>query len=146
MKKVQQGDQVILEYEGRLQDGELAESSSDTGPVEFVVGSGVMPPGLEKALVGMGEGEEKSIILSPGEAFGFRDDTLQHTVRKSAFGDNIRPKPGMVLGMTVEKDGQPRKIPALVTAVEGDNVTIDFNHPLAGKTIHYKLILKTIKG
>ncbi len=146
MRKVQQGDQVIIEYEGRLQDGEIVESSADTGPVEFTVETGAMHPGFEKALIGMSEGEEKSIVLSPEEAFGPKDETLLHTVSKSVFEGKIQPKPGMVLGMTVEKNGQPQKIPALVTAVEGEDITIDFNHPLAGKTIYYTLTLKTIKN
>jgi peptidylprolyl isomerase len=145
MKQVQQGDQVIIEYEGMLEDGEIVESSADTGPFEFEVGAGVMPPGFEKALIGMGEGEKKSVILSPDEAFGHRDEKLLHTVKRHVFGENIQPKPGMVLGMTLGKEGQSKKIPALVTAVKDGEVTIDFNHPLAGKTLCYKLTLKAIK-
>ena len=146
MRKVQQGDQVIIEYEGRLEDGELILSSSDNGPLEFEVGSGVMSPGFEKALIGMGEGEEKSIILSPEEAFGHKDEKLLHTVKRNVFGKDIRPQPGMVLGMNLDKEGTTQKIPALVTAVHGEDVTIDFNHPLAGKTISYRLSLKAIKN
>jgi FKBP-type peptidyl-prolyl cis-trans isomerase 2 len=145
MKRVKKGDQVIIEYEGRLPDGEIVENSSDSGPVEFTVGSGIMPPGFEKALIGMGEGEKKSISLAPEEAFGPKDETLLHTVKSSVFGKNIQPKPGMVLGMTLEREGIPRKIPALVTAVQGDDITLDFNHPLAGKTLLYTLTLKSIK-
>jgi FKBP-type peptidyl-prolyl cis-trans isomerase 2 len=145
MKKTVNGDNVILEYEGMLQDGEIVESSADSGPFEYKVGSGLMPPGFENALIGMEEGEEKAVTLQPDEAFGPWDDKLLHTMNKSSFGETIRPKPGMVLGMTVSKEGQQQKIPALVTAVKGDAVTIDFNHPLAGKTIIYKLILKKIK-
>jgi len=144
MKKVENGDQVSIEYKGMLEDGEIVERSSDTGPVEFVVGSNTMPPGFEKALIGMGEGEEKTITMKPEEAFGPRDENLIHTVNKSVFGEKILPKPGMVLGMTLEKGGQPHKVPALVVAVSGEDVTIDFNHPLAGKTIIYKLTLKGI--
>jgi FKBP-type peptidyl-prolyl cis-trans isomerase 2 len=146
MRKVQQGDQVVIEYEGKLQDGEIVESSADTGPAEFTVGTGAMHPGFEKALIGMSEGEEKSIVLAPEEAFGPKDETLLHTVSRSVFGEKIQPKPGMVLGMTVEKNGQPQKIPALVTAVAGEDIILDFNHPLAGKTIYYTLTLKTIKN
>jgi FKBP-type peptidyl-prolyl cis-trans isomerase 2 len=146
MRKVQQGDQVIIEYEGRLADGEIVETSSDDGPLEFEVGAGIMSPGFEKALIGMAEGEKKSIILAPDEAFGHKDEKLLHTVKRSVFGKNILPKPGMVLGMTLAKDGQTQKIPAQVTAVHGEDVIIDFNHPLAGKTISYTLTLKAIKN
>jgi FKBP-type peptidyl-prolyl cis-trans isomerase 2 len=144
MKKVQQGDHVIIEYEGMLEDGEIVESTSDSGLLEFEVGTGSMPPGFENALLGMAEGEKKSILLPPDEAFGYKDDTLLHTVKRSVFGENIRPKPGMVLGMTLEKEGQKQKIPALVTAVHGEDVIIDFNHPLAGRSLTYALTVKTI--
>ena len=144
MKKVQAGDHVIIEYEGMLEDDVIVESSSDNGPCEFEVGAGFMPPGFEKALIGMVEGEEKSVILPPAEAFGYKDNKLLHTVRLDVFGKNIEPKPGMVLGMSLENEGKNEKIPALVTAVNGEDVTIDFNHPLAGKTISYKLTLKAI--
>jgi FKBP-type peptidyl-prolyl cis-trans isomerase 2 len=127
-----------------LEDGVIVESSSDSGPCEFEVGESFMPPGFEKALIGMGEGEEKSVILSPDEAFGYKDEKLLHTVRRNVFGKNIQPKPGMVLGMTLGKKGQNQKIPALVTSVNDEDVTIDFNHPLAGKTLSYKLTLKAI--
>jgi len=92
----------------------------------------------------MAEGEKKSILLPPHEAFGYKDNTLLHTVKRSAFGESIRPKPGMVLGMTLEKEGQKQKIPALVTAVHGEDVIIDFNHPLAGRSLTYALTVKTI--
>ena len=145
MKTVQIGDQVSIEYEGMLEDGEIVERSSDTGPVEFEVGTNVMPPGFEKALIGMQEGEEKTLTMTPEEAFGPRDENLLHTVSLSVLGDKIKPEPGMVLGMTLDKEGQRHKVPALVIAVNGDEVTIDFNHPLAGKTLTYKLTLKLIK-
>ncbi len=145
MRKVQNGDTVNIEYEGRLESGEVVEVSQETGPVEFAVGSGIMPAGFEKALIGMTEGEEKTITLTPDEAFGPRDENLLHTVKISVFGEKIKPKAGMVLGMTLEKEGQPHKVPALVTAVNGEDVSIDFNHPLAGKTLLYKLRLKQIK-
>ena len=145
MKKIEKGARVVIEYEGLLENGETVESSSETGPFELEVGKGAMPPSFENALIGMHEGEEKTIILQPNEAFGHHDKKLLHTVNKSVFGETTSPQPGMVLGMTVEKGGQKQKIPALVTAINGEEVTIDFNHPLAGKTITYKIIVRAVK-
>jgi len=146
MRKVAHGDHVIVEYEARLEDGEIVDSSTDNGPLEFEVGAGIIAPGFENALLGMQEGEVKAIALPPDETFGHKDENLLHQVRKSVFGEKIEPQPGMILGMTVEKDGRTQKIPALITAVNGEDVTIDFNHPLAGRTIHYTLTLKSIKN
>jgi FKBP-type peptidyl-prolyl cis-trans isomerase 2 len=145
MKKVKQGDHVIIEYEGMLENGETIESSADTGPFELEVGGGSMPAGFENALIDMEEGEERTVVLQPDEAFGNKDEKLLHTVNRKVFGENINPKTGMVLGMTLDKDGQKQKIPALVTAVNGEEVTIDFNHPLAGKAITYKFTVRAIK-
>ncbi len=145
MKKVKQGDRVTIEYEGMLEDGEIIESSANTGPFELEVGEGAMPPGFENALIDMKEGEEKTVVLQPDEAFGHKDEKLLHTVNRNVLGENTTPKTGMVLGMTVDKDGQKQTIPALIAAVNGEDVTIDFNHPLAGKAITYKFIVKAIK-
>ena len=145
MKKVKQGDHVTIEYQGILDDGETVESSAGKGPFELKVGDGAMPPGFENSLIDMKEGEEKTVVLQPEEAFGYKDKNLLHQINKNVFGENTNPKIGMVLGMTVEKDGQKQKIPALVTAVNGDEVTIDFNHPLAGKAITYKFTVMAIK-
>ena len=145
MKKVTQGDHVTIEYKGMLENGDTVESSADTGPFELEVGGGAMPPGFENALIDMREGEEKTVVLQPDEAFGHKDKKLLHKVDRSVFGKNITPKTGMVLGMTVDKDGKKQKIPALITAVNGEEVSIDFNHPLAGKAITYKFIVTAIK-
>ena len=85
------------------------------------------------------------MTLGPEETYGLPDNDLQHTVARKTFGDTMDPKPGMVMGMSVSKNGRQHKIPALVTEVTGDDVCLDFNHPLAGKTLTYTLTLKAIK-
>ena len=145
MRKVKQGDHVTIEYQGMLEDGEVIESSTDTGAFELEVGKGFMPPGFENALIDMKQGQERTITLPPEEAFGLRDKKLLHTINISVLGENAAPKVGMILGMTVDNDGQKQKIPALVTAVNGEEVSIDFNHPLAGKAVIYKFTVKAIK-
>ncbi|MBW2465936.1 MAG: FKBP-type peptidyl-prolyl cis-trans isomerase, partial [Deltaproteobacteria bacterium] len=127
MRKVQQGDLVTIEYQGMLENGEIVESSAEKGPFELEVGKGVMPPAFENAILEMQEGEEKTVVLQPEEAYGNKDKNLLHTISRNVLGTDINPKPGMVLGMTVDKEGQKHKVPALVTAIEGDEVTIDFN-------------------
>src|SRR5210317_2139834 len=98
MKKVEQGNHVTIEYESMIKEGEVVESSADTGPFELEIGKGLMPAGFENAILGMQVGEEKTIVLQPEEAYGSIDGNLLHTVNKSVFGDNINPEPGMVLG------------------------------------------------
>jgi FKBP-type peptidyl-prolyl cis-trans isomerase 2 len=145
MQRVQNGDHVILEYEGTLNDGEIVDSSANSRSLEFEVGAGKVMPGFDTGVLGMAVGETKSVTLAPEEAYGVHSDELQHTVNKDSFGKNVDPKPGMVLGMNFERQGTQHKIPALVLDVKGEKVTLDFNHPLAGKTITYRLTLKGIK-
>jgi FKBP-type peptidyl-prolyl cis-trans isomerase SlpA len=93
----------------------------------------------------MGINESKEIRLKPEEAYGLPREDLIHTLSRSTWDKNADIKPGVVLGMTMEKDGEQHQVPAMVTAVSGDMVTIDFNHPLAGKQIFYKLTLQNIE-
>ena len=145
MQRVKQGDQVIIEYMGTLTDGKETDTSVDSGSLEFEVGAGKVFPGFDKGVLGMADNETKSITLSPEDAYGPWDKGLLHTVNKEVFGPDADPKPGMVLGMDIERHGHKHKIPALVMEVKDDQVVIDFNHPLAGKTLTYQLTLKKIK-
>lgn len=145
MQRVKQGDQVIIEYKGTLADNEETDSSVDSGSLEFEVGAGKVFPGFDKGVLDMAVNETISITLAPEDAYGQQDKELLHTVNKEVLGPDVDPKPGMILGMDIERSGQKHKIPALVTVVKDDQVEIDFNHPLAGKTLTYQLTLKEIK-
>lgn len=145
MKRVEEGDYVGVLYEGLLGNNEVFESTTDTGPLEFQVGEGSVFAGFEKAILGMAENEQKTVDLQPEETYGPKRKELIHTLKRGALGEKISPSPGMLLGMTMEKDGKTLKIPAMVVEVEGDDVTIDFNHPLAGQVLTYKITVKSIK-
>jgi len=145
MNKVEKGDLVSVVYDGLLSNNEVFESSKDTGPLEFRVGENSVLPGFENAVLGMTEEEEKTINLAPDEAYGPKKEELIHTVNRKVFGEKIDPQPGMVLGLTINRDGHKEKVPAMVTEISGENVTVDFNHPLAGRTLTYKITVKEIK-
>lgn len=145
MNKVEKGDLVSVVYDGLLSNNEVFESSKDTGPLEFRVGENSVLPGFENAVLGMTEEEEKTINLVPDEAYGPKKEELIHTVNRKVFGEKIDPQPGMVLGLTINRDGHKEKVPAMVTEISGENVTVDFNHPLAGRTLTYKITIKEIK-
>lgn len=144
MEKVEQGDHVKVVYEGMLQNNEVFESSEEIGPLDFQVGSQSVLPGFEKAVVGMIINEEKTIQLQPEEAYGPKQEELIHTIKHEALGEAITPKVGMILGMTIERDGQKHKVPTMVTKITDSEVTVDFNHPLAGQVITYKITVKEI--
>jgi FKBP-type peptidyl-prolyl cis-trans isomerase 2 len=145
MEKAEQGDFVSVTYQGVTGNNEVFDSTDKNGPLEFQIGSNNLMPGFEKAILGMTVNEEKTITLQPNEAFGPVRQELIHTVNRKAINTDIPPQPGMVLGMAVERDGQKHKVPAMVKEVNGDEVTIDYNHPLAGKSLTFTITLKEIR-
>lgn len=144
MKSAQPGDYVTVLYEGVLEDGEIFESYEDTGPLHFQLGTNSVLPGFEEAVCGMQEDETKKIVLEAEEAYGPSREELIFSVNRASLGEDRDIKPGMVVGMTMEKEGEHHKVPALVAGVSGDRVTLDFNHPLAGKRLAYTITVKKI--
>ena len=137
-------DTVTVLFEGTLEDGTLFDSATDDNPLTFQIGGNVLLPAFQEAVIGMEEGETKTVTLSPDNAFGARKEELVQVIDRLKIGKNIDPKPGIVLSMAMEKDGTTHNVPAMVTEVTDTQVTVDFNHPLAGKALIYKITLKAI--
>lgn len=148
---IKKGDKVSIDYEGRFESGEVFDSSQHgdhSHPLIFVVGSGQVIQGFEDAVIGMNEGEEKETTIAPKDAYGEYDARLKQEVPKSEFNlpRNQQPSVGMTLMM---QSPEGYRVPVYITAVNKETVTIDLNHPLAGKTLIFKLkvvgINETIK-
>ena len=137
MSIVKKGDKIKVEYEGKLEDGTIFDSSEkhDT-PLEFTVGDGQLIKGFEEAVVGMSVGEEKEIKLLPEEAYGSHNPELVREMPKESFQADQEIQPGMVFLMNLP-DG--RQIPVRIIQISDEKVTIDLNSPLAGKTIVFKI-------
>jgi peptidylprolyl isomerase len=144
MEKIEDGDYVTITYTGMLKNNVVFDSTDNTGPLEFQIGANSVLPGFEKALIGMMVNEIKTIQLSADEAYGPVREEMIHTVSREVFGDKIIPKPGVVLGLTVEHDGHKQKVPAMVKEIVGDEVIIDFNHPLAGQDLTYHVTVTAV--
>jgi FKBP-type peptidyl-prolyl cis-trans isomerase 2 len=143
-KIVKDGDFVSVVYEGVLEDGSCFESSKDTGPLGFKIGGGEVFALFEQTVIGMKINETRSVNLKPEDGFGPIQSELIHTLERSVLSGFADLKPGMVLGLTIEKDGEQKKVPALVLSVDEKNCQVDFNHPLAGKTLTYKITVSDI--
>jgi FKBP-type peptidyl-prolyl cis-trans isomerase SlyD len=124
---------VSIHYTLRNAAGEVLESSRDAEPLAYLHGVGGIIPGLETALEGKGSGESVRISVPPTEAYGERDEGLIQSVPKDRFSGVERVEPGMQFH--AETDGGPRTV--TVTGVEGETVTVDANHPLAGETLDF---------
>lgn len=144
MQQVKEGDYVTITYEGTLESGEVFESATAESPFEFALGQQCVFPSFDSGIIGMKQGETKTVKVAPEEAYGTRREDLIHTLNRSSFGGETDPQPGMIVGMTMQKDDQEHQVPAMVMAVDGDKITVDYNHPLAGQELLYKITLLSI--
>lgn len=135
---------IVVWLKGEIENGEVFEKTPDEHPILLVLGQGSIFPKVEEALTKMQPGETRSIRLEPEEAYGPHHLDLVQTIPAENFPDNIQPAPGMVLSLAVEREGKQEKVPATITAIDNDTVTIDYNHPLAGKTVIYTVKLHEI--
>jgi len=129
--KVETGKTVQMHYVGKLDDGTIFDSSEGKKPLEFVFGEGSIIPALEKELEGMEEGEKKQVVVKAEDAYGERNPEAIQKVSKDQLPPEIEPK----VGMQLLAQTQTANIPVTIIEVEEDTITIDFNHPLAGKDL-----------
>ena len=141
MSKAKNGDTVTVHFTGLLEDGSKFDSSVGKEPLKFIIGAGMMIPGLDNGVIGMVEGESKKIKIAPEDAYGAYDDNLELTVEKSELPDDNEPEIGMIL-TTEEEDGQ--EMSYVITSVSEKHVVVDANHPLAGKELTFELELVKI--
>jgi len=141
---IKQNDKVTLDYEGKFEDGTVFDSSKNTGqPLVFNVGSGMVVKGFDNAVLGMEKGEEKEFSLNPEEAYGEHKPELKKDIPRNLLPPDQEPKEGMVLVMGTPDGNQ---IPAKIMGVDDSNVTVDLNHPLAGKKLTFKVKILDVKS
>ena len=134
--KTKNGDTVKVHYTGKLENGEVFDSSRDRQPLEFTVGEGNVIPGFEKAVLDMEIGEQKSVEIPPDEAYGPRREELVVEVDRSEFPGHIEPSIGQRLQM---QQPEGSVVNLLITDMSDETVTLDANHPLAGMTLFFEV-------
>ncbi len=132
MSLVKDGDTVKIQYTGKLEDGTVFDSSDGRDPLELKVGAGQVIPGFEKGVMGMEVGGTKTITIPADDAYGQRRDDLTISVKKTEFPENISPEVGQQLQLK-QPDGN--MVNVVITDIQEEQVTLDANHPLAGKTL-----------
>ena len=141
-EQAKKGDTVQVHYTGRLESGEIFDSSEGSEPLEFEVGSGQVIAGFDEGVRGMTVGDSKTIEIEPDEAYGERVDALVQSVQREGMRLDREPEVGMRLGLQLP-DGN--EIPVTVTEVTDDFITIDANHPLAGQKLIFDVKLVELK-
>ncbi|MGD9949966.1 MAG: peptidylprolyl isomerase [Desulfobulbus sp.] len=144
MKSVQLFDTVSISYLAKAPSGEIVESVPETNPITLTIGQGRILKAVEASLMGMETGETKTVSIQPEDAYGPYHKALVHKIPRATFDGRIDPKPGMILSLTMEKDGVQQQVPATVLASGNNTITIDYNHPLAGLVITYTVKLHAI--
>ena len=141
MSEAKQGDTVRIHYTGTLKTGETFDSSDGRGPLEFEVGSGQIIPGLDVALPGMVVGEKKTVKIACTDAYGPLNPEMRQAIPREGIPDDIQLEVGVQLQMQTP-DGQA--LPVMVVELDEATVTLDANHPLAGKDLQFDIELMKI--
>ncbi len=137
MVVAKKGSTVKVHYKGTLEDGTEFDSSVGRDPLEFTVGGGKLIPGFDRAVLGMGVGESKTVKIPADDAYGSRREELVMTLKRKALPSDVDPTVGEELELQQGDD----VFVVRVTDVSEDDVTLDANHPLAGKTLIFEIEL-----
>jgi peptidylprolyl isomerase len=140
-EKVKEGDTIRVRYTGRLANGDVFDESPEGEPLEFHVGANQVIAGFDEGVRGMELGERRTVEIEPDEAYGQRVDALVNTVAREGMRLEQEPEVGMSLLMQLPDGNQ---IPLTVTDVTETHVTLDANHPLAGKKLIFEIELMEI--
>lgn len=133
MNVVRHGDKVQLHYSTYAADGCVIETTGHRDPLEFVVGSPEIITGINRAVVGMRQGERRRIAVAPEHAFGFRDTRLLQVTPRLGLLEKVDEGDQLTAGV----DGTELDI--WVRTISGDEITLDANHPLAGESLVYEI-------
>jgi peptidylprolyl isomerase len=138
--KPEKGDTVRIHYTCKLEDGTVADSSG-IDPIEFILGKGDVIKGLEEAVMGMKVGQSRTVNIPPDKAYGLRHEEWALDVPRNKMPDGIKAEAGVCLEIPGEGGSSST---AAVTHVSESSVTLDFNHPLAGKELTFDISLLEI--
>jgi len=138
MAQAKHGDTVKVHYTGRLEDGTVFATSAEREPLEFTIGESEIMSGFEEAVIGMIPEESKTTTIPSDKAYGPHHEEMVVEIEKDQFPPNINPQVGQQLQLS-QASGQTLVV--CVTDVSESTVTLDANHPLAGKDLTFEIRL-----
>jgi FKBP-type peptidyl-prolyl cis-trans isomerase SlyD len=133
---------VSIDYTLKDDGGDILDSSDDGAPLEYLHGHSQIVPGLERALEGKAQGAEVKIAVPPGDGYGDVESGKVMDVERKELPEDLTPEVGMQLAA---EDNNGRRVPVWITKVTSDKVTLDGNHPLAGKTLHFEVAVRSVR-
>lgn len=141
MTQAKDGDTVKVHYTGKLEDGTVFDSSVERDPLQFTIGDGQIITGFEQAVIGMNPGDSKTAKIPADDAYGQRREEMVAQVDRDQFPEHVRPKVGQHLQIR-QPGGQ--SVIVRVTDISESSITLDANHPLAGKDLVFDIQLVEI--
>ena len=136
------GCRVRMHFSLTLPDGTEVLSTYQESPLEFTLGDGTMEPLLEYALLGLHAGDEQALEVSGDEVYGPADETRTHWLGIDEFPPGIALEEGQIIAFT---SGQEEELPGTIKQIDGTRVLVDFNHPLSGRAIQYKVTILNVE-
>jgi FKBP-type peptidyl-prolyl cis-trans isomerase SlpA len=139
---VSEGTRVYLNFSVSLEDGSEVDTNFGSDPVDFVVGDGSLLPGFERLIFGMSAGERQMFTVSPENAFGQPNDNNVQYLPRDQFDEDLELEIGLVFSFADASGGE---VPGMILAFDEDEVTVDFNHPLSGRTILFDVLVHRVE-
>lgn len=148
MAPLKDQDVVVVCYVGKLDNGEEFKTITKEEPFKATLGNSELPPSLEEAIRSLDVGQSISVRVPPEEGYGPRQKLLVQEIENKEFVERVQPKPGLIITLNAQKEegAEPVPVPATVMEVNGDIVTVDYNHPLAGHHLTYELTLLAVEA
>jgi peptidylprolyl isomerase len=133
VSEVSRGDTVRIHYTGRLDDGTVFDTSQQRGPLEFVAGGDQVIRGVSEGVLGMNEGEKKTVTVPPEQAYGERSDDMRESVPREQLPQDVNE------GDWLTASRGDQQFPVRVEELSENEAKLDLNHPLAGKELHFDI-------
>ena len=140
---VSEGTRVFVNFSLSLEDGSEIDSNFAGNAVDFVIGDGSLLPGFEHLLFGMCPGDRKIFTVKPEDAFGMPNDNNVQEMERGQFDDDVELEIGLIFSFADASGGE---LPGLVIEFDDEWVTVDFNHPLAGRTILFDVLVHRVEA
>ncbi|MFT6102117.1 MAG: FKBP-type peptidyl-prolyl cis-trans isomerase SlpA [Candidatus Endobugula sp.] len=139
---IAEGTIVTLHFSITLQTGEVIDSTFDEEPATFTVGDGNLLEGFEEVVMGLAAGSRETFTILPEKGFGQHNPNNMQTIKRDQFADDITLEKGLVLSFA---DAQKTELPGVVSGFTDEEVTVDFNHPLAGKDVLFEVQIISVE-
>lgn len=145
MQTIEKNDSVTISFTGTLDNGAEFMTVSKDNPMKVIIGASDLPPTVENGLIGAEVGKTVKVRVTPDEGYGPRQKNLLQTITNPEFIKKINPRPGMIISLKVDKEGQEHQVPATIIEVNDNSVVVDYNHPLAGHHLSYEITVLAVE-